>query len=119
MAGVLGRGASLGLPRLPQFGEKRDLTPFSTVQVNLAVIHGHLGHEAEARDALDHMFALWPEAREEMPEILAFWFPYEGLAAIFADGLTKAGLPVVERLGETKAGLGLAARTQQTDAACG
>jgi len=93
-----------------------DFFPF---QVNLAVIHGHLGHEAEARDALDHMFALWPEAGEEMHEILAFWFPYEGLAAIFADGLAKVGLPVVERPGETRAGLGLAARTQQTDAACG
>lgn len=102
--GVIGRFARL------------DFFPF---QVNLAVIHGHLGHLAEARDALDHMFALWPEAREEMPEILAFWFPYEGLAAIFADGLTKAGLPVVGGLGETKAVFGLAARTQQTDAACG
>ena len=93
-----------------------DFFPF---QVNLAVIHGHLGHQAEARDALDHMFALWPEAHEEMREILEFWFPYQGLAAIFADGLTKAGFPVEGRLGETKAGLGLAARTQQTDAASG
>ena len=65
------------------------------------------------------MFALWPEAHEEMREILEFWFPYEGLAAMFADGLTKAGFPVEGRLGETKAGLGLAARTQPTDAACG
>jgi len=102
--GVIGRFARL------------DFFPF---QVNLAVIHGHLGHEAEARDALNHMFALWPEAGEEMHEILAFWFPYEGLAAIFADGLTKVGLPVVERPGETQAGLDSAARTQQTDAACG
>ena len=46
------------------------------------------------------MFTLWPEAREEMPEILAFWFPYEGLAAIFADGLTRAGFPVAGRLCE-------------------
>ena len=65
-----------------------DFFPF---QVNLAVIHGHLGNRAEARDALDHMFALWPEARQGMHEILDFWFPYEDLAAIFADGLTKAG----------------------------
>ena len=102
--GVIGRFARL------------DFFPF---QVNLAVIHGHLGHQAEARDALDRMFALWPEAHEEMREILEFWFPYEDLAAIFADGLTKAGFPVAGRLGETNAGLGLSARTQPTDAACG
>ena len=39
------------------------------------------------------MFALWPEARADIREILAFWFPYEGLADIFAEGLGKAGFP--------------------------
>jgi len=102
--GVIGRFARL------------DFFPF---QVNLAVIYGHLGHLAEARDALDHMFALWPEAREEMPEILAFWFPYEGLAAIFADGLTKAGFPIGALLDETKAEPGLRVGTKQTGSACG
>lgn len=68
-----------------------DFFPF---QINLAVIHGYLGNQREAREALRHMFVLWPEAREDIREILAFWFPYEGLADIFTEGLGKAGFPL-------------------------
>lgn len=70
-----------------------DFFPF---QINLAVIHGHLGNGPEARESLRRMFALWPEARQRMHEILNFWFPFEGMAAVFADGLAKAGFPMDE-----------------------
>lgn len=65
-----------------------DFFPF---QINLAVIHGHLGNLPEARQSLQRMFALWPDARHRLDEILGFWFPFEDLAAIFAEGLAKAG----------------------------
>jgi len=65
-----------------------DFFPF---QINLAVIHGHLGHLTEAGKHVERMFALWPEARHEMRDILHFWFPFEDLAEVFAEALTKAG----------------------------
>ena len=73
---VLGRFAAL------------DFFPFQT---NLAVIHGLLGNGAEARKCLERMVDLWPEARQEIPDILAVWFPYGDLADIFWEGLAKAG----------------------------
>lgn len=81
-----------------------DFFPF---QINLAVIHGHLGNRGEAREALRHTFALWPEARQRMHEILNFWFPFEDMAAVFADGLTKAGFPMGQCLDGTDAEPGL------------
>ena len=75
-----------------------DFFPF---QINLAVIHGHLGNRTEAGEALRHMFALWPEARQRMDAILNFWFPCEDMAAIFARGLTKARFPRAGYLDET------------------
>ena len=65
-----------------------DFFPF---QINLAVIHGHLGHPTEAGEALQRMFDLWPEAQRSMGEILDLWFPFGDLASVFADGLRKAG----------------------------
>ncbi len=65
-----------------------DFYPF---QVNLAVIHGYLGNEQEARLALRRMFDLWPSAAQNMQEILDFWFPFEDLAEIFRAGLMNAG----------------------------
>ena len=64
-----------------------DFFPF---QANLAMIHGHLGNQAEANAALQRMFALWPESRSKMAEILDFWFPFGDLAAVFMAGLAKA-----------------------------
>ncbi len=74
-----------------------DFFPF---QINLAAIHGHLGNRPEAHRCLQRMFALWPEARQRMHEILDCWFPFEDLADVFAEGLTKAGFPMGRRLGE-------------------
>ena len=65
-----------------------DFFPF---QVNLAVIHGYLGNQNEARKALGRMFDLWPDAAHQMKEILDFWFPFEDLAEVFSQGLMKAG----------------------------
>lgn len=65
-----------------------DFFPF---QVNLAVIHGYLDNEAEARQALGRMFALWPASAQNIKEILAFWFPFGDLAEVFKEGLMKAG----------------------------
>lgn len=65
-----------------------DFFPF---QINLAVIHGYLGNQAEASRALERMSTLWPGARQRMGEILDFWFPFDDLAAIFAEGLARAG----------------------------
>jgi len=70
------------------------LSPFAAVeffpfQINLAVIHGHLGNAVEARRCQARMFRLWPEAAETIDEILDFWFPYGDLAAIFRAGLAK------------------------------
>ncbi len=65
-----------------------DFFPF---QINLAVIHGYLGNQLEARKCLDHMFILYPAAEQNIEEILSFWFPFEDLAAIFTEGLKKAG----------------------------
>jgi adenylate cyclase len=64
---------------------------FFPLQINLAVIHGHLGHRSEAAEAQRRMFVLWPEARERMDAILDLWFPCEDLAEVFAEGLAKAG----------------------------
>ena len=64
---------------------------FFPVQTNLAVIHGYLGNPTEAKISLQHMFRLWPESRHRMLEILAFWFPFEDMAVVFAEGLAKAG----------------------------
>lgn len=65
-----------------------DFFPF---QINLAVIHGHLGNGPEARKHLQRMFELWPDARATLREILDFWFPFGELAEVFAEGLAKAG----------------------------
>jgi len=65
-----------------------DFFPF---QINLAVIHGHLGNEQEARQALVRMYDLWPDAAYQMKDILDFWFPFEDLAEIFTEGLMKTG----------------------------
>ena len=81
-----------------------DFFPF---QINLAVIHGYLGNQTDAGHALQHMFALWPEARQRMPEILNFWFPCEDMATIFAGGLSKAGFPMGGCSDETDAEPGL------------
>ncbi|MGY6216637.1 hypothetical protein ACW73L_15880 [Methylolobus aquaticus] len=70
-----------------------DFVPF---QINLAVIHGHLGNLAESGRHLERIFALWPEARHEMRDILDFWFPFEDLAEVFAEGLTKGGFQLPE-----------------------
>lgn len=64
---------------------------FFPFQINLAVIHGNLGNQAEAQEALRQMQILWPESRDRMRDILSLWFPEEGLADIFAQGLEKAG----------------------------
>jgi adenylate cyclase len=64
---------------------------FFPFQINLAVIHGHLGHLPEARRHLHRMLALWPDARYTMRDILDFSFPFGNLAALFAEGLAKAG----------------------------
>ena len=65
-----------------------DFFPF---QINLAAIHGYLGNELEARQALVRMFDLWPAAAQNMQEILDFWFPFEDLTEVFKEGLIKAG----------------------------
>lgn len=72
------------------------LSPFAAVeffpfQINLAVIHGHLGQGEEARRCQARMFRLWPEAADMLDEILDFWFPYGDLAAIFREGLARDG----------------------------
>ncbi|MCI0668718.1 MAG: hypothetical protein L0Y43_11770 [Methylococcaceae bacterium] len=68
-----------------------DFFPF---QMNLAVIHGYLGNQQEARKALARMFDLWPDAAHKMKEILDFWFPFEDLAEVFTEGLKKAGFSI-------------------------
>ena len=70
---------------------QRTLPGFFPFQVNLAVIHGYLGNEQEARKSLGRMFALWSDAAQNMLEILDFWFPFEDLAEVFTKGLMKAG----------------------------
>jgi hypothetical protein len=38
------------------------------------------------------MFDLWPVAAQNMQEIPDFWFPFEGLAEVFTEGLMKTGV---------------------------
>jgi hypothetical protein len=45
---------------------------FFPFQINLAVIHGCLGNEQEARQTLVRMFDLCPDAAQNMQEILDF-----------------------------------------------
>ena len=85
-----------------------DFVPF---QINLAVIHGHLGNATEAQKALRRMLALWPQAQERLHEIVGFWFPCENLATVLADGLRRAGLQLSGdwKNAETHSGLELGA----------
>ena len=76
------------------------LSPFAAVeffpfQINLAVIHAHLGHREEARRCLDCMYHLWPEAVGKIEEILDFWFPYGDLADIFKSALALISDPAI------------------------
>lgn len=68
------------------------LSPFAAVeffpfQINLAVIHAHLGKREEAKRCLASMYRLWPEAVGKIEEILDFWFPYGDLAKTFKKAL--------------------------------
>ena len=70
------------------------LSPFAAVeffpfQINLAVIHGHLGQWEEARRCMASMYRLWPEAAGKIEEILDFWFPFGNLADIFKSALIQ------------------------------
>jgi adenylate cyclase len=68
-----------------------DFFPF---QINLAVIHGYLDNNEEARKALGRMYDLWPDAAPRMKEIMDFWFPFDNLAEVFTEGLEKAGFSI-------------------------